>query len=50
MKYVSPTFEKIVVEADEILASGEIQENESVNENGSVDGNFSFNMKDFLGW
>ena len=49
MKYESPTFEKIVVEAEEILASGEIQVNEIVNDQGGVDANFSFNMKDF-GW
>lgn len=50
MKYESPTFEKIVVEAEEILASGEIQENETVNADGTVNGDYSFNMKDFLGW
>lgn len=49
MKYESPTFEKIVVEAEEILASGEIQENETVNDDGTVNGDYSFNMKDF-GW
>ena len=38
MKYESPTFEKIVVEAEEILASGEIQENETVNADGTVNG------------
>ena len=36
-------------EAEEILASGEIQVNETVNAQGGVDANFSFNMKDF-GW
>ena len=50
MKYESPTYEKIVVEAEEILASGEIQEEESVNQEGGLDGNFSFNIKDFFGW
>ena len=50
MKYISPTFEKIVVEAEEILASGEIQETESVNQEGGLDGNFSFNINNFFGW
>lgn len=49
MKYESPTFEKIVVEAEEILASGEIQENETVSADGKVNVDYSFNMKDF-GW
>ena len=49
MKYESPTYEKIVVEAEEILASGEIQEEESVNQEGGLDGNFSFNINNFFG-
>ena len=46
MKYISPTLEKIVVETEAILVSGEIVVNET--ENGK-EVNYSFNIKNFLG-